>query len=588
MSRHAAADSRDRSSGRALYLPGGAVAVITADCALLVAGGDRAGADRLYEVVAGAVDARSVLAAAAGGRVLDLDALPDVAMVFRGPAGVRVLLSGRARCTVHDQGHSTELDGSEVALLGEWAFPAEATVELIAPDAASGEATWPVTDGVVLADRVRWGLEVQGRAMSSSSPSRSGEQPEPTPPVSPAVTTEPDPTPNPSPAVSAASEAPETSEVRKSADAPEISTAAPAPVPPSTPTPAPAPEPADATLISDETIDPPGDAAAPDLAKKGSGARGETGASAEPSTRGESFAPSISSTPIEPGARPGPAPDRWDDEDEPDFVDGDEIDDVDYTIGGGIDYSRMSRRRSRTVPVASAAPSTSVAPVSPEPVSPQVTPPAQVAAPAAAAAAAPSFDPAPTQSPAPAVRPDLAGDTVSPEVAAQLRSEAAGDAPAQAEPDAAGGETAARLCPQNHANPPQMSMCRLCSAPLDGPTVRIARPSLGMVRVSTGMFFDLDRPLLLGREPRLDGVDADSAPRLIVLQSPDKAISRNHVRVDIDGWSVHAVDLGSTNGTYLRRGAADDIRLMPDEPKMLMAGDVLVVDDVQIRFEDLP
>lgn len=565
MSRHTAADSRDRRSGRTLYLPGEAVAVITADCALMVAGRDRAGADRLYEVVAGAVDARSVLAAAAGGRVLDLDALPDVAMAFRGPAGVRVLISGRARCTVHDQGHSTELDGAEVALLGEWAFPAEATVELIAPDAAYGEATWPVSDGVVLADHVRWGLEVQGPAVSSSSPSRSGEQPEPTPPVAPAVTPEPDPTPNPSTAVGPVSEVL------------EVSTPTPAPAPTSAPTSAPA----DATLIPDETIDPPGDAAASDLAANGTGAR-------------EEAAELPSSTPVELAARSVPAADRWDSEDELDFVDGDEIDDVDYTIGGGIDYSRMSRRRSRTVPVSSVDPQTQVAKAAPS--MPAPAPDAASDSAAAAppvAAVTPTYDPAPAQPPTPAVRPDLAGDTVSPEVAAQLRSEAAGDAPAPAEPDVAepevaGGETAARLCPQNHANPPQMSMCRLCSAPLDGPTVRIARPSLGTVRVSTGMFFDLDRPLLLGREPRLDGVDADSVPRLIVLQSPDKAISRNHVRVDIDGWSVHAVDLGSTNGTYLRRGAADDVRLMPDEPKMLMAGDVLVVDDVQIRFEDLP
>ena len=477
MSPHSTPRPGTATSTPARYLPGGAVAVVTADCVLLVSRGSDDVA-RLHDVVARAGDARAVLAAAAGGRVLDLDALPDLALAYRGPAGVRVLLSGRTRCTVIDGGVETRLDGAEVALLGEWGFSTEATVELSVHDAATGEPTWPLVEGVVPADRVSWGPV---------------DQVAPTAPAAP-----------PAP------------------DLPNVPVAPPAPATPAPPAARTSPFAAEATLVPGATVIP------------------------EPEPEPEPEPVRVASP--RPVAEPVESGESGEDGDWEEGV----VDDVEYTIGGGIDYGRVLHPGSRsTSPEPSRAPE-------PEPV-PQPEP-------ASGPGASPEWEPAPV------IVPDLGGDTVSPE---QLTAMGA-------------GSTVARLCPQNHANPPQLSTCRLCSAPLDGPTARISRPSLGVVRLSTGLFFDLDRPLVLGREPRVDGVDADSAPRLIVLPSPDKAISRSHLRVDIDGWSVHAVDLGSTNGTYLRRGAAEEVRLMPEEPRMLMSGDVLVVDDVQIRFEDLP
>ncbi|MFN3600887.1 MAG: FHA domain-containing protein [Dietzia sp.] len=502
MSPHSTPHPGAATSGPARYLPGGAVAVVTADCVLLVSRGDDDVA-RLHDVVARAGDARAVLAAAAGGRVLDLDALPDLALAYRGPAGVRVLLSGRTRGTVVDGGVETRLDGADVALLGEWGFSTGATVELLVHDAAAAEPTWPLVEGVVLADRVSW--EPGGASREQ------GER---------------------------ASQA-----VRAPVQAPADPVAAPSP---------------DATLLPEVTDIPapkPAQAPAPTQAL----APTPVPAPAAPA------APPTAPAPAAPAAPAHPAP-------EDDWVDGDweegVVDDVEYTIGGGIDYDRVLH------------PGPLLQPRIPALAPPEAPGPIRTATPAPPSAdSAPVLTPVPSREPEPEpatatapITPDLGGDTMSPEEVSAMKP----------------GSTAARLCPQNHANPPQLSTCRVCSAPLDGPAARITRPSLGVVRLSTGMFFELDRALVFGREPRIDGVDADSAPRLIVLPSPDKAISRSHLRVDIDGWSVHAVDLGSTNGTYLRRGAAEEVRLMPDEPRMLMSGDVLVVDDVQIRFEDLP
>lgn len=496
MSSHSTPHPGAATSRPARYLPGGAVVVVTADCVLLVSRGDDDVA-RLHDVVASAGDARAVLAAAAGGRVLDFDALPDLALAYRGPAGVRVLLSGRTRGTVVDGGVETRLDGADVALLGEWGFSTGATVELLVHDAAAAEPTWPLVEGVVLADRVSW--------EPGGAPREQGERA--------------------SQAVRAPVQAPVAPVVAPSPDAtllPEI-TDIPAPKPEQTPAPTPVPA---------------------------------TAAPAAPPTAPAPAAPAVPARPV--------AEDDWEDGDWEEGV----VDDVEYTIGGGIDYDRVLHPG----PLVQPRPPAPAPPEAPGPIwTPTPAPPTADAAPVHTPVLAHAPGPGTATASAP-LTPDLGGDTMSPEEVSARKP----------------GSTAARLCPQNHANPPQMSTCRVCSAPLDGPAARITRPSLGVVRLSTGMFFDLDRALVFGREPRIDGVDADSAPRLIVLPSPDKAISRSHLRVDIDGWSVHAVDLGSTNGTYLRRGAGEEVRLMPDEPRMLMSGDVLVVDDVQIRFEDLP
>ena len=106
------------------------------------------------------------------------------------------------------------------------------------------------------------------------------------------------------------------------------------------------------------------------------------------------------------------------------------------------------------------------------------------------------------------------------------------------------------------------------------PTVRHGR-----LLVSTGAEVLLDRGAVIGRKPSAARFTADRMPHLITVPSPQQDISRSHLEVRCEGENVLAVDLGTTNGTRLLRPGADPVRLHPQEPTMLVDGDVLDLGD---------
>lgn len=103
-----------------------------------------------------------------------------------------------------------------------------------------------------------------------------------------------------------------------------------------------------------------------------------------------------------------------------------------------------------------------------------------------------------------------------------------------------------RLCAEGHANPPHRVACEECGV-LISPATRLtttARPSLGTLASETGDSVPLDQPIVVGRASELK--EASNG-----LHVDHEKVSRRHLRVDFDGWSVTVEDLGSTNGTFL-------------------------------------
>ncbi|MDO4901104.1 FHA domain-containing protein [Actinomyces sp.] len=147
------------------------------------------------------------------------------------------------------------------------------------------------------------------------------------------------------------------------------------------------------------------------------------------------------------------------------------------------------------------------------------------------------------------------------------------------------------ICPSGHANPTNYVTCRECGAELTQPARIIPCPPLGTVRVSSGGEVLLDRPVLVGREPSAEGVaelDA-AAPALITVPSPERVISRNHLLIRLDEWSVLARSLSASNGTVLRRDGVSPMRMSSTEPVLLRSGDILDLGDGQsLLLEDLP
>lgn len=58
-----------------------------------------------------------------------------------------------------------------------------------------------------------------------------------------------------------------------------------------------------------------------------------------------------------------------------------------------------------------------------------------------------------------------------------------------------------RMCPQDHANPPTNSRCSICGSEMSSSPLEVRRPSLGRMRLSNGSVVELDRAVIVGRQP---------------------------------------------------------------------------------------
>ena len=147
------------------------------------------------------------------------------------------------------------------------------------------------------------------------------------------------------------------------------------------------------------------------------------------------------------------------------------------------------------------------------------------------------------------------------------------------------------VCPQGHPNPTNYTVCRVCGAELNRPAKSVACPPLGRVVTSGGESIELNRPLLVGRNPVADDIAsvAEVPLRPLTVASPNQLVSRNHILIDLDAWSVLAQDLGNCNGTVLNRQNEAPVRLSSATPVLLRSGDVLDLGDGQtLAFENLP
>lgn len=156
-------------------------------------------------------------------------------------------------------------------------------------------------------------------------------------------------------------------------------------------------------------------------------------------------------------------------------------------------------------------------------------------------------------------------------------------APPASDPTDGGARVLGVLCDRGHVNPPDRGQCADCGLPLTAPPQQVSRPSLGRLVLPNGERVELVEPLILGRNPRADRVQEGQLPRLIPLAQ--NHVSGTHLAIRLEQWSVLAVDLNSTNGTYLRRHGQAAVRL-GERPEPLIEGDVLDLGHgVQLRLE---
>jgi hypothetical protein len=208
-------------------------------------------------------------------------------------------------------------------------------------------------------------------------------------------------------------------------------------------------------------------------------------------------------------------------------------------------------------------------------------------------APAPSWQPFPVGSPALPLADDSDhdGETIMKSDLAGMAQGGKASVVDSAMADSAGSQgpkVLARVCPQNHANPPTHSECSTCHQLLPDDAVQVPRPALGRMRVSTGELIDLDQSMIVGRQPSVSRVQGGVMPKLVQVASPSGDISRSHVEVRLEGWHVMLCDLKATNGTVLVREGQSPRRLAQGEMAILLDGDIAELgDDISLRFEEI-
>lgn len=129
----------------------------------------------------------------------------------------------------------------------------------------------------------------------------------------------------------------------------------------------------------------------------------------------------------------------------------------------------------------------------------------------------------------------------------------------------------AKRCPAGHPNDVEAVECRICRDPLDAAAavVEVLPEPLGRFLLEDGSAAELVTDLVIGRSPAGDGDEA-------LLTVPGRQVSRTHLRLEVRGWRLRILDLGSTNGTFVtRQGERGRRRVPEDRPVPLHIGDTV-------------
>ena len=579
----------------------------------------------LWAVLAGRPTLQSVLGAVVSGYGTDLAALPEFAIIsFDGK--MHTILRGDVVVNTDGSDGAAELSGQGVTTWTERLLPEQDAFDVVINAGKEGACRWlPLAEGVVQLGGIRVGNDDGGTASSgvpnqeaadhvpaprreTAAPNEEAADHVPAPPTEPAAPQEPVPAP----------------QLQDQAPARPVDTPAPqlqarqAPSGQVPPPPAPAPvveepraEEPDAldAPASDDTLLTPGDAE--EIGAENHGAENHSAEdvdaaepnavdpdAVEPDGEGDieetvvhtkaqranlpenptagHAAPSTQTPPaaVVTGAPAGPpaqAP-------APAKQTASLIDSVPWLTPSASARARAAE--SQTAEAAGRIPPTSAQPAEAagriQPTSAQPTAPASPAQPAA---------PASSRSP---LEGDHDGQTL---MRSDLKSLPGGGGAAgtPVEPPATTGPMVlARVCPQGHANPPTRSACSRCAAPLASDASEVKRPSLGKMRLSSGEVIELDRPVIVGRQPAASRVQGNVMPQLVQVRSVSGDISRSHLEVRLEGWHVILGDLKATNGTMLIREGQPPRRLGQGESMILFDGDIADLGDgVSLRFEDL-
>jgi hypothetical protein len=143
-------------------------------------------------------------------------------------------------------------------------------------------------------------------------------------------------------------------------------------------------------------------------------------------------------------------------------------------------------------------------------------------------------------------------------------------------------------CKNGHFGDPAARSCAVCGVSMTQKTLvpqRAPRPPLGVLAFDDGSVVQLDSDYVIGREPTLNASVAAGQARPLSVVDDAGIVSRAHAALQLDGWRVLITDLGSANGTQLRRADEASEQLTPHVAVELPPGSHVDMGGCGFRYE---
>ena len=136
-------------------------------------------------------------------------------------------------------------------------------------------------------------------------------------------------------------------------------------------------------------------------------------------------------------------------------------------------------------------------------------------------------------------------------------------------------------------NPPMTARCASCAALLWGANSEVRsveQPPLGVIQLSDERVEILDADLLIGRSPARFGVRPHQ--REVVHGIGDQSVSRLHIELILDGWTVKALNHKQGPGTTIETLLGGSERLVAGSPRQIDDGDTIHFGRVWLRYKE--
>lgn len=145
-------------------------------------------------------------------------------------------------------------------------------------------------------------------------------------------------------------------------------------------------------------------------------------------------------------------------------------------------------------------------------------------------------------------------------------------------------------CPLDHHNHPNAGYCSQCGRKMGinatAVFVKGPRPPLGLFLLDDGGAIPIATDLLIGRDATTHADVVAGARQAVLLTDASNVVSRHHLAITLDEWTVHVADLGSANGTLMIDVSTGQTSpLVPNQSVPMEAGDRLQIGPRILQLE---